>query len=81
MVSLRMVLVNMLRMQRTAKCIVQLGKGSDSIPYIISAETTDRVVVGKYCSIGHGTIFIVHPGHYPPKDTRNTGLPPIPWPA
>lgn len=36
MVSLRMILFNLLRMQRTAKCIVHIGKGSNSVPYIIS---------------------------------------------
>jgi acetyltransferase-like isoleucine patch superfamily enzyme len=68
MVSLKVVLLNMLRMQHTAKCSVTMGKNSTSVPYIISSETTDRVVIGSYCSIGHGVIFVVHPGHTPPKD-------------
>jgi len=67
MVSLRIVLFNLLRMQNTAKCIVKIGKGTTSIPYIISSETTDKAIIGKYCSIGHGVILVVHPGHVPPK--------------
>lgn len=67
MVSFRMVLFNMLRMQRTAKCSVKIGKGTTSIPYIISSEATDRVIIGKYCSIGHGTILVTHPGHVAPE--------------
>jgi len=45
-----------------------MGKYSTSIPYIISSELTDRVVIGNFCSIGHGTILITHPGHLPPKE-------------
>jgi acetyltransferase-like isoleucine patch superfamily enzyme len=67
MVSLRIVLLNMLRMQHTAKCSIKIGKHSTTLPYIISSETSDRVVIGNYCSIGHGVIFVVHPGHTPPK--------------
>lgn len=67
MVSLRMVLFSMLRMQSIPKCSVEIGRHSPSIPYIISAETSDRVVIGRYCSIAHGVILIVHPGHIPPK--------------
>jgi virginiamycin A acetyltransferase len=44
-----------------------MGKHSTSIPYIISSEESDRVVIGDYTSIGHGTILITHPGHVPPK--------------
>jgi acetyltransferase-like isoleucine patch superfamily enzyme len=71
MVSLKMVLLNMLRMQHTAKCRIRIGKHSTSVPYIISSETSDRVVIGSYCSIGHGVILIVHPGHIPPKEYCN----------
>jgi len=71
MVSLRVVLFNMLRMQHFPRCNVTIGKYTDSIPYIVSSERTDRVVIGKYCSIGHGVILVVHPGHILPKENRN----------
>jgi virginiamycin A acetyltransferase len=68
MVSLKMVIINMLRMQRFPVCSVKIGKYTTSVPYIISSESTDRVVIGNYCSIGHGAILITHPGHIPPKE-------------
>jgi acetyltransferase-like isoleucine patch superfamily enzyme len=67
MVSLRVVLFNLMRMQKVPKCHVEIGKGTTSIPYIITAEASDVVRIGKYCSIGHGVILISHPGHLPPK--------------
>jgi virginiamycin A acetyltransferase len=66
-VSFRMVLFNILRMRGTAKCNIYIGRGTKSIPYIINSEITDKVVIGNYCSIGHGVIIIPHPGHIPPK--------------
>jgi virginiamycin A acetyltransferase len=70
MVTLKMVLINMLRIQKTAKCSIKIGKYTTRsvLPYIISSETTDRVVIGSYCSIAHGVILITHPGHVPPKE-------------
>ena len=70
MLSLRMVLFNLLRVQHPPKCSVQIGKYTTSVPYIISAERTDRVVIGKYCSIGHGVILITHQGHIPASEYR-----------
>jgi len=54
-------------MQKPPKCSVTIGRHTTSIPYIISAETTDKVVIGNFVSIAHGVILIVHPGHIPPK--------------
>lgn len=54
-------------MQKFPKCSVKIGRHSPDIPYIVNAETTDKVVIGNYCSIAHGAILIVHPGHIPPK--------------
>jgi len=67
MVSLRFILYNMLKMRKFPKCIVKIGKGTTSVPYILSSETSDMVVIGRYCSIGHGVILVTHPGHLPPK--------------
>lgn len=67
MVSLRVVLVNMLKMRKIPHCNVEIGRGTTSVPYIITAERTDRVKIGNYCSIGHGVILITHPGHLPPE--------------
>ena len=49
-------------------CSVYIGKYTTSIPYIISSEKTDSVIIGKFCSIGHGTILIPHPAHIPPRE-------------
>lgn len=68
MVSLRLIIYNLLQMRHPPRCAVEIGKHTDSVPYIISAEKTDRAIVGKYCSISHGVILITHPGHIPPKD-------------
>jgi acetyltransferase-like isoleucine patch superfamily enzyme len=54
-------------MQHSPKCHVEIGKYTTSVPYIISAEKTDSVTIGKYCSIAHGVILITHPGHISPK--------------
>jgi len=70
MVSLRMIVFNLLRVRHSPKCSVEIGKYTDSIPYIVSAENTDRVVIGKYCSIGHGVILITHQGHMPAPEYR-----------
>lgn len=67
MVSLRFVLYNLLKIRKIPNCNVEIGKGTTSVPYIISSETSDVVVIGKYCSIGHGVILVTHPGHLPPK--------------
>jgi virginiamycin A acetyltransferase len=54
-------------MQHFPKCSVEIGRQSPDIPYIVSAETTDKVVIGKFCSIAHSVVLVVHPGHIPPK--------------
>lgn len=71
MVSLRLLLYNMLKMRKSPKCSVDIGKYTRGVPYIINAEVTDRVTIGKFCSIAHGTILITHPGHLPPKDRED----------
>jgi len=71
MVSLRLVIYNLLQMRHFPKCIVEIGKYTDSVPYIISAEPTDKVTIGRYCSISHGVILITHQGHIPPKDHQD----------
>ena len=67
MVSLRLVLYNLLKMRKVPTCRVEMGKGTTSVPYIISANTSDKVKIGNYCSLAHGVILITHPGHMPPK--------------
>jgi hypothetical protein len=67
MVSLKMILVNSLKMRHFPKCNVSIGKYTTSVPYIISVECTDRVTIGKYCSIAHGVVLVAHPGHIPPR--------------
>ncbi len=54
-------------MRKVAKCHISIGRGTTSVPYIISAEPTDVVMIGNYCSIARGVILITHPGHLPPK--------------
>jgi virginiamycin A acetyltransferase len=68
MVSLKIILYNLLRFQRFPTCNVKIGKYTTSVPYIISADRDDRVVIGKYCSIAHGVILIANQGcHVPPE--------------
>jgi len=67
MVSFRVILYNLLRMRKIPHCNVEMGRGTTSVPYIITSEESDRVKIGNYCSIGHGVILVVHPGHIPPK--------------
>jgi|WetSurMetagenome_2_1015567.scaffolds.fasta_scaffold867338_1 virginiamycin A acetyltransferase len=67
MVSLRVVLYNLLQMRKVPKCSVNIGRGTTSVPYIITSNTSDIVKIGNYCSIGHGVILVTHPGHIPPK--------------
>lgn len=67
MVSLRIILYNMLQMRKIPRCTVEIGRGTMSVPYIVSAESSDRVKIGNYCSIGRGVILVTHPGHIPPK--------------
>lgn len=69
--SLRLIIYNMLQMRKFPRCIVEIGKYTTSVPYIISAESTDRVLIGNFCSIAHGVILITHPGHLPPKDKED----------
>jgi acetyltransferase-like isoleucine patch superfamily enzyme len=71
MVSLRIIIINMLLRRNFPKCIVKIGKNTSSVPYIVSAENTDCVTIGNYCSIGHGTTIITHQGHIPPKEFRD----------
>ncbi len=63
MASLRYVLFNFLRSRKSAKCSISIGKYTPHTAYIISAEKTDRVVIGKYCSIGFGVVIIANQGH------------------
>jgi virginiamycin A acetyltransferase len=63
MVSLKLIIYNLLKLQKPPKCYVSIGKYTLGIPYIISAERTDRVIIGKYCSIAHGAIIIANQGH------------------
>ncbi|HLN89454.1 MAG TPA: CatB-related O-acetyltransferase [Candidatus Binatia bacterium] len=71
MVSLRIILHNLLQFRKFPRCVVSIGKGTTSVPYIITSERSDRVTIGKYCSIGHGVTLITHPGHLPPKGFEN----------
>ena len=75
LVSLRIILFNLLRLQHLPKCQLEIGKYTKSIPYIISSGGPfDFVVIGSFCSIGHGTILVTHPGHVPPKDYPDYGV-------
>ncbi len=72
MYSLKTIVFNILRLQHPPKCSVKVGRYTTSIPYIISSSPSDRVEIGNYCSIGHGTVIITNPGgHYPPKGYEN----------
>ncbi len=68
MVSFRMVLFNLLKVRHSPRCSISIGRHTDSIPYIVPMTHLDRVVIGNFCSLAHGIILIVHPGHIPPKD-------------
>ena len=57
-------------MQNPPRCFVQMGEYSDAVPYIIPMDPTDRVIIGKFCSIAHGTILIPNNGHTPPMEYR-----------
>lgn len=61
----------MLKMRWSPKCSVQVGKHTRGVPYIIAAEREDKVVIGKFCSIAHGVIFVTHPGQIPPRDRED----------
>lgn len=60
MVSLRLLIFNLLRFRKSPKCSVSIGKYTPHTAYIVSAERTDRVVIGKYCSIGYGVVIIAN---------------------
>ena len=62
MVSLKTVVFNLLRTRKSAKCSVSIGKYTPHTAYIISAEKTDRVSIGKFCSIGL-RVIIANNGH------------------
>ncbi|MEM2146820.1 MAG: CatB-related O-acetyltransferase [Candidatus Jordarchaeaceae archaeon] len=70
MVSFKVILYNLLKARKPHRCSVSIGRHS-GIPYIISAERTDRVVIGNFCSIAHGVILITHQGHIPPPEKRD----------
>ncbi len=63
MVSLSYLLFNLLRFRKSAKCHISIGKYTPHTAYIISAEKTDRVAIGKYCSIGFGVVILANNGH------------------
>lgn len=63
MVSLRTVVFNLLRIRKSAKCSISIGRYTPHTAYIISAEKTDRVVFGNFCSIGFGAVIIANNGH------------------
>lgn len=63
MVSLKTVVFNLMRTRKSAKCSVSIGKYTPHTAYIISAEKTDRVAIGKFCSIGFGAVIIANNGH------------------
>lgn len=63
MVSLRLLLFNFLRFRKSPKCSVSIGKYTPHTVYIVTAGPTDRVVIGKYCSIGYGVVIIANQGH------------------
>ena len=71
MVSFRSALLNILRMQDIPKGNVWIGKHTSGIPFIMSYSKTDRVIIGKYCSIAAGVIMIPSVGHVPPQKYRN----------
>jgi acetyltransferase-like isoleucine patch superfamily enzyme len=63
MVSLRAVVFNFLRFRKTARCSISIGRYTPHTAYIISAEKTDRVGIGNFCSIGYGAVIIANNGH------------------
>jgi virginiamycin A acetyltransferase len=71
MVNLRFVIINLLRLRFPPKCYVQIGKYTQGVPHIISAERSDKIIIGKYCSIGPNVILVPHPGHIPDKKYRD----------
>lgn len=70
MVSLRSIILNMLRMQRPPKGPVQIGAFSRGTPFIFSFLKNDSVVIGKFCSIAADVVMIPTVGHIPPHDYR-----------
>jgi len=63
MVSLRTVVFNLLRFRKSAKCSISIGRYTPHTAYVISAEKTDRVAIGNFCSIGFGAVIIANNGH------------------
>jgi len=63
MVSLRYLVLNLLRTRKTARCNISVGRHTLYPAYIISAEPNDRVVIGNYCSISYGVVIIANHGH------------------
>lgn len=63
MVSLRYLVLNLLRTRKTAKCNITIGKHTLYPAYIVSAESNDHVVIGSYCSISYGVVIIANNGH------------------
>jgi virginiamycin A acetyltransferase len=71
MVSLRSILLNILRIQDIPKGNVQIGKHTSGTPFVMSYSKTDKVVIGKFCSIAAGVVLIPSVGHVPPERFRN----------
>jgi acetyltransferase-like isoleucine patch superfamily enzyme len=58
-------------MQDIPKGNVQIGKHTSGIPFIMSYSKTDRVIIGKFCSIAAGVVMIPSVGHVPPEGLWN----------
>lgn len=68
MVSLRSIVLSMLRAQKPPKGQVQIGAFSSGTPFVISNLKSDRVIIGKFCSIAPDSVMIPSVGHIPPRE-------------
>ena len=67
LVGFKFVLLNLLRGRLPPKGQVQIGEFTSGTPHIISPLRSDRVVIGKFCSIAADSALIPNNGHIPPR--------------
>jgi acetyltransferase-like isoleucine patch superfamily enzyme len=67
MVSIKSVILNILRAQMPPKGKIQIGAFTSGTPFIISPLRSDNVTIGKFCSIAADSVIIPNNGHIPPS--------------
>lgn len=67
MVSLKSLVLNLLRIRSFPKGQVQVGMHTSGNPTVLSYVQDDRVIIGKFCSVAVDVMLIPSFGHLMPK--------------